>query len=61
MLQGRVGLAGGRSDSVKKLVVFVIRPPLGLRRGCPGLGGARAQPGRRAPAGRNDVTSVGFS
>ena len=45
-VEGRVGLAGGRSGSVKKLFVFIIRKLLGLRCGPPGLRGHPARTAR---------------
>ena len=50
-VEGRLGLAGGRSGSVKILFEFLIRTLLGLRRQQP-----RAPAGRRALAGRSQVS-----
>ena len=42
LVEGRVGLAAGRSRSIKKLVAFLVRTPLALWRARPHLRGARA-------------------
>jgi len=43
---GHVGLAGGLSSSVKKLVVSIVRAHLGIRRDLLGLCGRRARTAR---------------